>query len=115
MEKKTNQSKRGIVINFDLSVKDYIWKPATFTCENGKQLASIIVDSVITCDEIRAETKTITTTFSEKRAACKTLNSYIFCIFVINHYNIIDSCQYFILSDKILSKMKTFVTIFLSK
>ena len=32
--------------------KDYIWNPATWSCKNGKYLASIIDDSVITCDEI---------------------------------------------------------------
>ena len=35
-----------------LCEKDYIWNPATGSCENGKYLASIIDDSVITCDEI---------------------------------------------------------------
>ena len=32
--------------------KDYIWNPATRSCENGKYLASITDDSVITRDEI---------------------------------------------------------------
>ena len=32
--------------------KDYIWNPATCSCKNGKYLASIIDDSVITSDEI---------------------------------------------------------------
>ena len=32
--------------------KDYTWNPATCSCENGKYLASIIYDLVITCDEI---------------------------------------------------------------
>ena len=32
--------------------RDYIWNPAQCSCENGKYLASIIDDSVITCDEI---------------------------------------------------------------
>ena len=32
--------------------KDYIWNPATCSCENGKYQASIMDDSVITCDEI---------------------------------------------------------------
>ena len=30
----------------------YIWNPCTWGCENGKYLASIIDDSVITFDEI---------------------------------------------------------------
>ena len=32
--------------------KDYIWNPASCSCENGKCLASIIYISVVTCDEI---------------------------------------------------------------
>ena len=46
------------------SEKGYIWNPTTCGCENGKYLASIIDNSVITRDEIKdAETKTIPTTF----------------------------------------------------
>ena len=41
--------------------KDYIWNSATYSCKTGKCLASIIDDSVITCDEIIEETKTILT------------------------------------------------------
>ena len=41
--------------------RDYIWSPATCNCENGKYLAIIIDDSVITSDEIIEETKTIGT------------------------------------------------------
>ena len=36
----------------DMYEKDYIWNPSTCSCKNGKYLASIIDDSVITCDEI---------------------------------------------------------------
>ena len=32
--------------------KDHILGPATWICENGKYLASIMGDSAITCDEI---------------------------------------------------------------
>ena len=32
--------------------KDYIWNPATCSCKNGKHLASIIKDSIITYDEV---------------------------------------------------------------
>ena len=32
--------------------KDYIWNPATCSCQKGKYLASIMDDSVIICDEI---------------------------------------------------------------
>ena len=45
--------------------RDYILKPATCICENGKHLASIIDDSVITCDEIIEET--VPKNFNEKK------------------------------------------------
>ena len=32
--------------------KDYIWNPATCSCENGNYLASIMDDSAIMCDGI---------------------------------------------------------------
>ena len=40
--------------------KDYVWNPAACNCENGKYLASITDNSVITCDEfIEEETETV--------------------------------------------------------
>ena len=39
--------------------KNYIWNPATYSCENGKYVASIIDDSVVICDETIEETKTV--------------------------------------------------------
>ena len=55
--------------------KDYIWNPSTYSCENGKQLASIVDDSAIMCNEIidaggklnNEETKIIPTNLSEKK------------------------------------------------
>ena len=38
-----------------------IWNPATCSCKNGKYTRNIIHDSVITCDKIVEETKTIPT------------------------------------------------------
>ena len=35
-----------------LCKQDFIWNPATCSCENGNYLASIMDDSAITCDEI---------------------------------------------------------------
>ena len=65
--------------------KDYIWNPATSSCKNDKYLASIIEDSVITCDEVinttkTFATKTIPTNSKEKKVNCKTKNVYIFLI-----------------------------------
>ena len=45
-----------------------------FNCKNGKCLATIMDDSVITCDEIIDVEKT---DFNEKNVTCKTQN---FCI-----------------------------------
>ena len=48
--------------------------PATCNCENGKYLASIMDDSVITCNEVieiyHGEIKTIPTNFNEKNMTC---------------------------------------------
>ena len=82
MEENVIQINGGITVNVDVSVKnamyvkkDYIWNPATCSCENGKYFASIMVDSTITCDDIAKpyteETKTIPTSFNEKKANCK--------------------------------------------
>ena len=35
-----------------VSKKDYVWNLATYNCESGKYLASIMDGSAITCDEI---------------------------------------------------------------
>ena len=43
--------------------KDYIWNPVICSCKNGIYLASIIVDSVIKCDEVIKETKIVPTNF----------------------------------------------------
>ena len=37
--------------------KEYIWNPSTHSFENGKYLASIMDDIVVTCDEFIEETK----------------------------------------------------------
>ena len=57
--------------------KHFIWNPATYTCKNGKYLANIIDDSVITFDEIMEETQTIPANFNQRKATCKT-KSFIF-------------------------------------
>ena len=63
--------------------KDYVWNSATCNCENGKNLASIMDDSAISCDEIiesyDKEANIILTNFNEKKATCKTQIS-IFCL-----------------------------------
>ena len=44
-----------------------IWNPATCSCKNGKYVESIIDDSVIMCDGIMEETKTIPTKSTSKK------------------------------------------------
>ena len=67
-----------------ISEKVYIWNPATCSCKNGKYLANIIDNSVITCDEIMdAETKAVTTNFNKENAICKTKKFYIFLFFLL--------------------------------
>ena len=53
MVEVVTQIKSGITIKSDMSAKknhicekDCIWNPATCSCKNGKNLASIIDDSV---------------------------------------------------------------------
>ena len=69
--KNVSQINGGITINVEVECKkhhicekDYICNPSTCSCKNGKYLAGIIDDSVITCDEIIE--KTIPTNFNEK-------------------------------------------------
>ena len=59
MDKNIIQVNGGITINVYVSVKkrniwekDYIWNPATYSCQNGKCLASIMDNSPIMCDEV---------------------------------------------------------------
>ena len=60
--------------------KNYIWNPATYSCENGKYVASIIDDSVVICDETIEETKTV---WSKRKSIkpvitkCTSTNFYI--------------------------------------
>ena len=58
--------------------KDYIWNLATGSSKNGKYLASIIDDSMITCDKIINTTKTITTNFNGKRQPVKQTQSIFY-------------------------------------
>ena len=92
--------------------KDYIWKTAKCCCKNGKYLARIIDDLVIACDEIIdvVETKTVTINFNKKMQPVKQ-NKKIFYLPFFNYHSIIGSCQYLLLSDKIVSKAKTFIAI----
>ena len=68
--------------------KDCIRNSATFSCENGKYLASTMDDSAITCDQIIEsyddETKTISTNFNVKKQPVKCKIS----IFYLHFYTI---------------------------
>ena len=88
MEQNVIQANGAITINVDASVKNIIYmKKNMFGIQvhifvkNGKYLASIIDDSVITCDEViescDEETKTIPKNLNEKNVTCKTQSFYI--------------------------------------
>ena len=56
--------------------KDYIWNPATCSCQNGRYLVSVMDDfAIIICDEIvdmeaksnDGEIKKLPTNFNEKK------------------------------------------------
>ena len=82
MEENVIQINGGTTINVSVSVKSIIYAkkiicyPATCSCQNGKNLASIMNDSVITCEEI----KTIPTNSNEKNVTCK---AQTFCILLV--------------------------------
>ena len=83
------------MINADVSVKkhhvckkDYIWDPATYSCQDGKYLATIMDNSAIISDEIinvnaKAKSKNKETNFNEKNITCKTQNFYFTGFLVI--------------------------------
>ena len=79
--------KSGIIITVDVSTKKlkyvkkiYIWNPSAYICKNGKYLASIIDDSVITCDEVidMKERKTI-----PKNIICERKRFFILITFLL--------------------------------
>ena len=62
---------------------EQIQNHATFSFENGKYLASVINDSVVTYDKIIEETKTVPTHFNEKKQPIKQKNVYILLAFLL--------------------------------
>ena len=52
MEVNVIEINGGITTNVDVSVCeiDYVWNPSKCICKNGKYLASIMDDSMVTCD-----------------------------------------------------------------
>ena len=63
-------------------MRKHVWNPATCNCKNGKYLASIMDDSMITCDEI-IESYDEETNFNEKKATCKMQNFCILLVFLL--------------------------------
>ena len=51
--------------------EDYIWNPATCSCENSKHFASINDDSAIMCDETIETTKTVPTKIVQTKTISK--------------------------------------------
>ena len=85
--------KSDIMINVGVNAKkhhvcekEYIWNPATCSCKNGRYLASIIDNSVITCDDVidaEKEMKTVTTNFNKKDIICERRSFYIRLAFLL--------------------------------
>ena len=76
--------KSGIPVNVYASVKNitYVKKnSAICSCENGKYLASIIDDdSVVTCDGVVEEKKTVPTNFNKKKKKLAKHKIFIFYV-----------------------------------
>ena len=82
MEENVIQINAGIMINVNVSEKDYVWNSSTCNCENGKCSANIMDNSAIMCDEV-IESYEKETNFKEKKATCKTQNFYILLVFLL--------------------------------
>ena len=87
MKENVIQINGGITIDVDVSVKNvmyvkknYIWNPATSSCENGNYLVIITDDSAITSADIMKPYNK-ETNFNGKKATCKTQNFYILLTF----------------------------------
>ena len=83
MEENVIQINGGITVNVDVSIKNVMSMEKVIfgKIENGKYLANIMYESVITCNEViesfDQKAKTVSTNFNEKRATCVILNFYI--------------------------------------
>ena len=66
-----------------MCAKNVIFGILHYICEDGKYLTTIFNNSVIMCDDIIDETKTVLTNFNEKKATCKTQNFYILLGFLL--------------------------------
>ena len=66
--------------------KDYVWNPSKCICQNGKYLASIMVDSANIRDEVirsyDKKIKTIPSNFNGKKVTCKTQSFYVLLAFL---------------------------------
>ena len=73
-----------MIVENVIQIKDYIWNPAICSCKNNKYLASIINDSVTTCNEIidRKKKKPLQKILIKKSAICKAKFFYILFAFL---------------------------------
>ena len=74
MGKNVIQVNGGITMNVDMSEKDYVWNPATCSCEKASIMDKIICDEIIDVKE---------TNFNEKNITCKTQSFYILLTFLL--------------------------------
>ena len=63
--------------------KNYIWNPATCSCENVEYSASTIDDAVITCDEIINTADSVTSTVSINFYNKKVRYKMVILLFII--------------------------------
>ena len=70
--------------------KNYILNPGSCSCENGKNLGSIIVNSVIGCNEMIDVTKSVLTKTVLTKST--STNFYILLSLFVNYHCIIDNC-----------------------
>ena len=101
--------------------KDHIWNPAACSCKNGKELASITENSVITCDEIidveaeqyDKETKATLTNFNEKNIIFETKSFSILVTFLLITKALLITVSFYfcLITNKGKQKPKTFIAI----
>ena len=73
----------SVTVQKNIVQKICIWNPATCGYKNGKYVWSIIDDSMIKCDEIIVQTKTVPTKSTLTKAILTKWTSTNFCILLV--------------------------------
>ena len=111
----------GIMINVNASTesavyvkKYYVLNAATCSCKDGKYLANIMNESVITCDEIPdadEETITVPTNFNEKKYNLWNNNLYTWLPFLLIRFAILIGVSIYFYLIKYKNKTKPLITV----